>query len=331
MNKRESQKSGFTLIELTFAIAFISVLLITITLITNEIISIYRKGYAMKAVNQVGRDLIDDFTKSITDSPPANIASFCNNYADATAKSTCEHDSGQKSIYQQFYAEATIEGAGDETKLVPIGGIFCTGKYSYIWNTGYALGNSYHFVGGDAPRLSLILSHDDSNHSKVLEPHLVRVEDASRAACSYTITPTSVSDASRDYDYNSDDGLASYDKYEKLPELGNDDKGRMRHGIKLSVDRDPTEVGSETYTELLTATDDAANLALYDFVVFTPAQVSNTNRLFYSASFILGTINGSVDIVATNDYCQTPETYNNADFSYCAVNKFNFSTQASGI
>ena len=30
-------KSGFTLIELSFAIAFISVLLVTITLITNEI------------------------------------------------------------------------------------------------------------------------------------------------------------------------------------------------------------------------------------------------------------------------------------------------------
>ena len=68
--RSSAKRKGFTLIELSFAIAFISVLLITVTLITNEIVSIYRKGYAIKAINQSGRDLIDDIQNSITESPP---------------------------------------------------------------------------------------------------------------------------------------------------------------------------------------------------------------------------------------------------------------------
>ena len=49
--QKKGTKKGFTLIELSFAILFISVLLITLTLIASEIIAIYRKGYAIKTVN----------------------------------------------------------------------------------------------------------------------------------------------------------------------------------------------------------------------------------------------------------------------------------------
>ena len=77
-------RSGFTLIELSFAIAFISVLLITITLITREIVSIYRKGYAIKTVNQVGRDIIVILATHL----PSPLSAMTRLMSLATAKTT---------------------------------------------------------------------------------------------------------------------------------------------------------------------------------------------------------------------------------------------------
>ena len=55
---KKGTKKGFTLIELSFAILFISMLLLTLTLIASEIIAIYRKGYAIKTINSVGPTLL---------------------------------------------------------------------------------------------------------------------------------------------------------------------------------------------------------------------------------------------------------------------------------
>jgi len=331
MNKRESRKSGFTLIELSFAIAFISVLLITITLITNEIVSLYRRGYSMKAVNQVGRDLIDDFTAAITGSPTVNIVStFCNGY-DTTNKEDCAKDSGQKAVYHQYYTTAHIENSGSNYSTVPLGGVFCTGRYSYVWNTGYVLGSSssaYSKPDGNAfassDRLSIHIPRDllpadvdtgnlpsgwsfDGTDGYWIENfRLLKFEDTSRAICTFPITNTDGSHADRNYS--------------KTDPVRFDDS---HQGFEITYPLETSPI------ELISASD--SSLALYDMVVFTPAQVSNTNRLFYSASFILGTLDGSVDIMTASDFCKTPDTYQNLDFSYCAVNKFNFSTQASGV
>lgn len=323
--QKGNKKSGFTLIELSFAIAFISVLLITIALITNEIVSLYRKGYAMKNVNQVGRDLIDDFTASITASPPANIvATFCNTYTDA-AKNACIADSGQKSIYYQYYANVSIADSDAETKNVPIGGVFCTGKYSYVWNTGYVFGEAYSISGDYSnglyvhiPKTSVSFTTSEAVPDDGLwygkgtgrEFRLLKFEDSKRSICSYPITNPSGDHSERTYNYGSPVTLSA---------SGTAD----RKGFEI------TYALSEEPVELISTSD--ASLALYDLVVFKPAQVANTNRLFYSASFILGTIDGSVDIMTASDFCKTPDNYRNLDFSYCAVNKFNFSTQASGM
>ncbi len=323
--QKGKNKSGFTLIELSFAIAFIAVLLITITLITNEIVSIYRKGYSIKTVNQVGRDLIDDFTSSIKASPPANIAAtFCNTYDDTTGeRAACLEDSGQKSVYQQYYTNVKIrnsdaDGDGeDDTKSLPIGGVFCTGKYSYIWNTGYVYGDAYYTPTGDkVTGLSVVIPSANIGYPRTGDGditltdkdfRLLKIEDTSRALCSYPIKKT---------DSSSDD--RGYGRTIPATIEGTDLQGfKINYALKTEP------------VELLSKTD--ADLALYDLVVFTPAQVASTNRLFYSASFILGTIDGSVDIMTASDFCKTPDNYSNLDFSYCAVNKFNFSTQASGI
>lgn len=294
-------RHGFTLIELSFAIAFLSVLLITVTLITNEIISTYRKGYAMKSVNQVGRSLIEDFTDAVTNSPTASPASLCQSkYSSGTAYNHCVDDGGFKFVYQQYYSNQITNRSDTSFGQVPIGGVFCTGKYSYAWNTGYVLGKDDFYKnssGGSVASLRLNIGG--------AQPYLYKFEDTTRAVCANNLEDSSY--AIRD----NSGALAGVSP----PKVGG------VYGFDIPS-------GATLITDFLKDSD--TPLALYDLVVFPPARVEATNRLLYTASFILGTTNGSVNIMSASDFCEAPNGYNDIDFSYCAVNKFNFSTQATG-
>ncbi len=310
--RSKKTRAGFTLVELSFAIAFISVLLITITLITNEIVSIYRKGYSIKTVNQVGRDIIDDFQNAITQSPPSSISSFCSRYTDSTIKSHCESDKGFKSVYQQYYAKIEVrDNDVNGVNYLPTGGLFCSGKYSYIWNTGYLFNNegSYTFSGTATKeslriKISYSVNGNDPDHVKFANGNfrLLKIEDSSRSVCTAAIKAVQ---------NNNDNSYPSSTTVLTVPSSA----------ITLT---EPLATAPE---EMLKDTD--AALALYDFVLFEPARVTTTGRLLFSGSFILGTITGGVDIMTSSNYCKAPSNFS-ADFSYCAINKFNFSIQASG-
>ena len=319
--RSKGTRAGFTLVELSFAIAFISVLLITITLITNEIVSIYRKGYSIKTVNQVGRDIIDDFQNSITQSPPASISSFCSRaFSDSATISNCESNNGFYSVYQQYYAKAKVKGSEDESAhFLPVGGVFCSGKNTYVWNTGYLFNNElvYDFSGDNeytsadidaAKDLRIKLNYTangaDPDHDKFASGNfrLLRIEDSSRSICTAAIKAQS-------------SGAENF--YPSVTTVLTPPSSTINF----------TETLATAPEEMLKDTD--ASLALYDFVLFEPARVNTTGRLLFSGSFILGTINGGVDIMTSSNYCKAPSNFS-ADFSYCAINKFNFSIQASG-
>lgn len=305
--RSSAKRKGFTLIELSFAIAFISVLLITVTLITNEIVSIYRKGYAIKAINQSGRDLIDDIQNSITESPPASIVSFCERYTDDTLKERCKNHNGLYSVYQQFYSDVKINGG--TAKKVPTGGIFCSGKYTYIWNSGYLFNNNF-YAFNDSRVTPLTVDYTRADGSRASAPsgfRLIKVEDVSRLICM-----TTLQDASGSLTYPSTTTPL-------VAPGSNSEVNRRTITIPYPLADDPEE--------MLTTSD--TSLALFDFVIFEPARVASSDRLLFSGSFILATVSGGVDIMSSSNYCQAPSTFS-ADFSYCAINKFNFTIQASG-
>ncbi len=79
-------------------------------------------------------------------------------------------------------------------------------------------------------------------------------------------------------------------------------------------------------------TKDEVDLALYDFSVLPATQSVTTKQAFVSISFILATLKGGVNIKANGDFCQGSDVseYNDYDFDYCAVNKFNFSVRTGG-
>lgn len=138
MNQRYKQK-GFTMVELMLAMAFVAILLILIAVSIIYISRIYNKGVTIKEVNQVGRTVADDFTRSISESMP-------------------------------FTGSDNVKIEGDR-------GYFCTGRYTYVWNTGRILSGSHNrYLYEDLPA---------SDSQSVIR--LARFNDTEGLICRYGI------------------------------------------------------------------------------------------------------------------------------------------------
>lgn len=267
-------KSGFTLIEFSMALAVLAILLIIVLQISNNTIAIYQKGLATKAVSTAGRDLLDEITRSISSSPTNSLEGFCSRITDETAKNSCKNDPvKQRDI---VYRKATENINGKDT---PIYGMFCTGKYSYFWNSGYKLRSNqgkYVNVPGYKPNGP---------------PRLLRMEDTKHELCINNINNSNT------------------------------------FKVSQTQNNDPVD---------LLQNDQDLQVALYDFTIFPVNQNDTISRIFYSGTFVLGTLAGNVDITSSSDYCKNEEnkisyrTSISSDFSYCAINKFNFAAQAIG-
>ena len=305
MKKRNHMK-GFTLIELSVAIGLVTILLVMVALVMNEIIKVYQKGLSIKSVNQIGRSLIEEFSDTITQSSSINVEQFCQKYTNADL---CRQDGAFSAMYQQFYTDnVKIRGSdtSGEMQIVPIGGVLCTGKYTYVWNTGYVLGDVYYKANeSDLKNQRMRIVYKLGETDTVLDSfRLVKVEDQSRSICIDNIGP---------YNYRTSISLTTPPTVEV--------SGSSKNGIKIG------RLSSQP-SELLQDSD--MSLALYDLVVSDSVLTKSSNHALYSASFILGTINGGINIMTESNFCQTPSNYS-LNFSYCAVNKFNFTAVASGV
>lgn len=289
----QSHYRGFTLIELSLALVFLSVLLITIAMLTIHISTSYQKGLAIQSISSTGRELIDEFSRSISDGSSINAESLCAsripvNTTNGSPYKKCLDDNAKLFIYQQRSGNVTIKGNPDETIQAPTSGILCTGHYSYIYNSGYVLDASKTIYDYNTNlRSSYINKNDNTYKQKKDDFRLLKVSDPSRALCSQGVTSNYTTDAS----------VQSYET-------------------------------SGTVEELLTSTED--DLALYDLKLFNPSRNTLTQQAFYSGTFILATIRGGVNIKSSGDYCSSPPENLATDFAYCAINKFNFATRATG-
>lgn len=299
--KHTKTTTGFTIVEITLSMAFISALLVTIAIITVNIISIYQKGLAIRSVNSVGRNLIDDFTHAIKTAPTKAAVNLCNDYYEegTNGHNKCKEDKGQLFVFQENRSSTSANISADnaitdETTVAapPTHGAFCTGHYTYVWNTGYVLAPSYG-LSSEAAKLRYKLPN--SNTTKDISFRLLRLMDPERLICrnnvaaNYTLKDTNLYDATA-YEYNTD--------------------------------------SSSYFIDLLSSVE--GNLALYDMQVFPPVEHAHTSHIFFSGTFILGTVNGSVNIKATGNYCNSAPDNLSTDFAYCAINKFNFAARATG-
>lgn len=108
MNHNYKKNSGFTLLELMFAMTFLSILLITIAMFVTQMSSIYQRGITIRSVNLVGRAMTSALQKDIDNTSPFLL--------------TDQSQNNQTRAKNRNYI------------LLNNGGRLCVGNHSYIWN-----------------------------------------------------------------------------------------------------------------------------------------------------------------------------------------------------
>jgi prepilin-type N-terminal cleavage/methylation domain-containing protein len=142
-----NKQSGFTLIELSLAMAFISILLVAIALIIIQITGIYNRGITLKEVNQAGRTVSTELQDGIGAALPFSIVSN-----DDTVKSAY--------LVQNW------------------GGALCMGEYSYIWNNGKDISDAIN--SGNFDNLNI---YSDVANTIDNIPHFIKIYDPDRSFC----------------------------------------------------------------------------------------------------------------------------------------------------
>lgn len=316
---RRSHHKGFTLIEISLSLVFVTILALAITLIISNTIGAYQRGLTLNQVNTVGMALADDFRAALQNSSAKTLTSTCAIvYKSPTERANCEADEAFYFVTVTKYASMNIKKNGDASKNyshVPIYGAFCTGSYSYIWNTGYFDSPDADFSVKSNGWAKLRYKNADgvvveiSTAAGSTRPFkLLKVRDATRAVCIAAINPS--------YDLAETESR----KYE-LPD------GGISNVFDISKIGDGTLLEAPEY---LISNNIDGGLALYELSITRPVLSVEDNSLFYAGSFILGTVGGGIDIMAKGKTCAAPNDYDVENFDYCAINKFNFAVQASG-
>ena len=304
---------GFTLVELMLSVAFLSTLAIVIALLISHSASTYRKGALLKQVNEVGTRIIEDLRASMSNNHVGDMGLICDDYfSESSAREACKSDNGFNFVSLKRYAPVVIKGAKryevDADGEVPIYGVFCTGKYTYLWNSGYFYNSDEYEIKniGSAPKFVYKRSGVTGTQT-ITNYRLLKIIDEKRQVCGAAV---------KAYATNSY-GDAIY--IEDIDELTNNFD--ISGGTALS--EDPVELLSYVNGE---------GLALYNLEVSRPAQSGVQKTSFYAGSFILGSLEGGVNIGSSSDYCKAyVDEGLSANADYCSVNRFNFAVQTSGI
>lgn len=280
-------RRAFTIVETAIAMAFVAILIISVFTIINRMTSIYRKTLTLRSVNAAGREIIDDISRFAGASTVPNRARMCSSLS-GEYYNECVKDGAYKYVYQQFYSkDFDISGKRPDVEL-PTSGIFCTGRYTYLWNSGYVLNQEN--AGAEAYRATLKYTIG-STETSVSDFRLIRITDVGSKICASNFNGATYS----------------------ITKPAND----LIYTAELS----------EPPAELLNNSE--ADIALYNLKVYRPARHTASGHALFSGSFVIATLQGDVDITATGDYCSTPSGYI-SEFSYCAINKFNFAVRATG-
>lgn len=283
-------KKGFTLTELAVAIVFISILLLTIATVTLNMVHTYHKGNTMKSINTVGLELIAEFSDAISASSNFDYRSYCAMFS-SDAYDDCINNKGQKFIFQEFTVDDVhLKDLSDKFRAQKYG-IFCSGRYTYIWNTGYTMSSNdgTHTKGSDLYVVDGGGSLDGFSIDSDSTYRLKKYQDPSRSLCTQTFTDP------MDYSSNSLNNI---------------------NIVSLS---------SPLSEELINTQD----LAIFSLVIDPPIIEESTFNSLYTAHLILGSISGGITMDDDNPQCNmdTDSTY---DIEYCATNKFNFTMKANG-
>ena len=307
---KKTSREGFTLVELSLSMVFISILSISIVLIIGNTISAYRRGMTLSQINTTGMELMDEMRTAVQGSSLGALVGSCTTIYSNSDEIRCKNDNAYGLVMVKKMTKMTINGK--DVDGVPIYGAFCTGKYSYIWNSGYFESDNADFeekTSGAWAKLIYRSNEKDEEGNYGIERigdgdrpfRLLKVEDESRGVC---IAAMKMKDSS----YN-------------------------RNNMNEEIDVSSIIKSMESEPEDILIASNRNNMAIYDLDVAQPVKGPGVSKGFYSGSFILGTISGGINVMARGDACVAPDDYDSEEFGnfdYCAINKFNFAMQVNG-
>ena len=303
-------KKGFTLVELTFSIAFIAVLSLVVMVLIANSLSEYHRGLTLNQINSAGMEVVDDMRTTIQNAPASSITALCSVLSDSF-KGICEGNNGQNLVSVK-YSQRRIKLGDKELYNVPMFGALCTGNYSYIWNSGYFESSDYskRQVIAEGKELGPVALAIKGKTEKLAENfRLLKIYDAERTVCVNAMEAQDTSAAKNKY----------IDEY-----------SQNRIGKQFEIDQSMVnaDLDHEGGVELMSI-GELNDLVLYDLYVAKPALSATRENLFYSVAFILGTRRGGINITRAGDSCKPPsDEY--SELEYCAINKFNFAVEAGG-
>lgn len=282
MKKYQKQsKQGFTLIELSLVMIFVAMLVIAIVVVANNMITIYQKGLTINAISETGKEIVNDINSSIAESPKEDYTDLCEKqgYGDC---STLE-----KYFPILIYHQNTSEG-------YPTNGTFCTGRYSYIWNTGYAL-------------------RTNSNLATIEEIEFADDEDAGSTKTNYYITPrfAKVYDPLHKICAAADKGATNYETEGEIVELISDVEPRLAlYNFTVFKTASDFDITNPDYRPYYTGS----------FLLSSELKNDDTTQVTLNKNAVDGSINCRWNDGETGQ----------KDNAYCAINKFNFASWAMG-
>lgn len=307
--KKRSMKKGFTLVELSLSMVFVGILSLMVVFVIMNAVSSYRKSITLNNVDTIGMSLVEDMRRSIQDSSPSDLKFICESYTNSSA---CDNSITN---FVSVTRKADVAGVGN----VPVFGAFCTGNYSYIWNSGYFFNDGQAVSGVSA---AVLWYKDESGAVRKTEDNydtrdfrMLKVKDKSRAVCIAAVRVAGNS-VTNNYTINNSRLI---------------NNGSNVFNIALDNVVPGEEIKLSDSPEIILSKE--SGLSIYNFSSNIAMQQGFSKNLFYYASFVLGTLQGGANLTATGDYCARPQDYSDDydhNFDYCSVNKFNFAATANG-
>ncbi|MBS7346443.1 MAG: prepilin-type N-terminal cleavage/methylation domain-containing protein [Candidatus Sacchiramonaceae bacterium] len=181
MIRDNNHKQGFTLIELMLSMSMVAVLLIAIVTMSMQMGRIYTKGATMFDLNAASRTINTDFTRSFNSIPSIEWRNPQNSFG-----------ASQNYVVRPSTSE-------------PQAGAYCTGNFSYLWNTA-------RILNAPAAGRNVPIRYDGAATSST-EIKLIKILDSSRQYCADSALWTRVPRGGQVIDLlpQSESGLMIYD------------------------------------------------------------------------------------------------------------------------
>ena len=144
----KEHKKGFTIIEITLAMTFLAILMVSIATLIMRVTNIYQKGLAMRAINATASYLVDIHSQD----------------AELGGNGVMEYNNNYK-LVEKYYYDYTVynENHNGKNFNVQYFGVLCTGDYSYIWNTARALDPDFttkNFITVNGEKVKMVRVYD---------------------------------------------------------------------------------------------------------------------------------------------------------------------------